>query len=79
LEQTATAARQRVPPSSSSSSSSAVASQLIPTISSTYEDTVIAELHFQAAVVLNVRQLVNIILNSSTDYASYHDLMEQAL
>jgi hypothetical protein len=30
--------------------------------------------------VLNVRQLVNIVLNSSsTNYASWHDLMEQAL
>jgi hypothetical protein len=45
LEQTATAARQRVPSSSSSSSSPAVASQLVPTASSTYEDTVVAELH----------------------------------
>jgi hypothetical protein len=29
--------------------------------------------------VLNVRQLVNIILDSSTNYVSWHDLMEQAL
>jgi hypothetical protein len=29
--------------------------------------------------VLNVRQLVNIILDSSTNYTSWHDLMEQAL
>jgi hypothetical protein len=41
LEQTATAACQRVP----SSSSLATASQLVPTASSTYEDTVIAGLH----------------------------------
>jgi hypothetical protein len=70
LEQTATAARQRVPSSSSSSSSPAAASQLVLTASSTYEDTVVAELHLQAAAVLNVRQLVNIVLNSSTNYAS---------
>jgi hypothetical protein len=75
LDQTATAARQRVP----SSSSPAVASQLVPTASSTYEDTVVAGLHLQAAAVLNVRQLVNIVLDSSTNYASWRDLMEQAL
>jgi hypothetical protein len=79
LEQTATAARQRVPSSSSSSSSPVVASQLIPTASSTYEDTVVSGLHLQAAAVLNVRQLVNIVLDSSTNYASWRDLMEQAL
>jgi hypothetical protein len=79
LEQTATAARQRVPSSSSSSSSPVVASQLIPTASSTYEDTVVSGLHLQAAALLNVRQLVNIVLDSSTNYASWRDLMEQAL
>jgi hypothetical protein len=70
LEQTATATHQRVPSSSSSSSSPAAASQLVPTASSTYEDTVVAELHLQAAALLNVRQLVNIVLDSSTNYAS---------
>jgi hypothetical protein len=55
LEQTATAVRQRVPSSSSSSSSPAVASQLVPTTSLTYEDTVVAGLHLQTAAVLNVR------------------------
>jgi hypothetical protein len=79
LEQTATAARQRVPSSLSSASSPATAPPLVPTVSSTYEDTVVAGLHLQAAAVLNVRQLVNIILNSSTNYACWHDLMEQAL
>jgi hypothetical protein len=80
LEQTATAARQRVPSSSSSSSSPAVASQLVPTASSTYEDTVVTGLHLHAAAVLNVRQLVNIVLDSSSiNYVSWHDLMEQAL
>jgi hypothetical protein len=73
LEQTATAVRQRVPSSFS-------ASQLVPTASSTYEDTVVAELHLQVATVLNVCQLVNIVLDSSsTNYASWCDLMEQAL
>jgi hypothetical protein len=39
--------------------------------SSSYEETVIAGLHLQAAAVLNVRSLVNIVLNStSTTYAS---------
>jgi Flp pilus assembly protein TadG len=79
LEQTATAARQCVPSSSSSSSSPAAASQLVPTASSTYEDTVVAGLHLQAAAMLNVRQLVNIVLDSSTNYANWRDLMEQAL
>jgi hypothetical protein len=77
LEQTATAARQRVP--SSSSSFPVAASQLIPTASSTYEETVVAGLHLQAAAMLNVRQLVNIVLDSSTNYLSWRDLMEQAL
>jgi hypothetical protein len=79
LEQTATAACQRVSSSSSLSSSLAVASQLVPTASSTYEDMVVTGLHLQAAAVLNVRQLVNIVLDSSTNYASWRDLMEQAL
>jgi hypothetical protein len=69
-----------VPSSSSSSSSPAAASQLVPTASSTYEDTIVTGLHLQAAAVLNVRQLMNIILDSSsTNYASWRDLMEQAL
>jgi hypothetical protein len=55
LEQMATAAHQCVPSSSSSSSSPAAASQLVPTASSTYEDTVVVGLHLQAAAVLNVR------------------------
>jgi hypothetical protein len=75
LEQTATAARQRVPSSPSSTSSPTVASPLVPTASSTYEDTVVARLHLQAATVLNVRQLVNIVLDSSTNYACWRDLM----
>jgi hypothetical protein len=76
----ATAARQHVPSSSSSSSSPAAASQLVPIASSTYEDTVVAGLQLQPAVVLNVRQLVNIVLDSpSTNYATWRDLMEQAL
>jgi hypothetical protein len=32
----------------------------------TYEDTVIASLQLQAAAVLNSRQLVNIVLDSSS-------------
>jgi hypothetical protein len=68
-----------VPSSSSSSSSPAAASQLVPTASSKYEDTVVVGLHLQAAAVLNVRQLVNIVLDSSTNYACWRDLMEQAL
>jgi hypothetical protein len=80
LEQTATAARQHVPSLFSSSSSPAAASQLVPTASSSYEDTVVAGLHLQAAAVLNVHQLVNIVLDSSsTNYARWRDLMEHAL
>jgi hypothetical protein len=80
LEQTATAIHQRVPSSSSSSSSPVTASQLVPTTSLTYEDTVIVGLHPQATVMLNVRQQVNIVLNSSpTNYVCWRDLMEQAL
>jgi hypothetical protein len=56
-----------------------VASQLVATASSTYGDTVVTGLHFQAAALLNVRQLVNIVLDSSTNYASWRDLMERAL
>jgi hypothetical protein len=57
-----------------------VAPPLVPIASSTYEDTVIAGLHLQATAVLNVCQLVNIIFNSSsTNYACWCDLMEQAL
>jgi hypothetical protein len=79
LEQTATAACQRVPSSPSSASSSTTVPPLVPTASSTYEDTVVVGLHLQAAAVLNVRQLVNIVLDSSTNYACWRDLMEQAL
>jgi hypothetical protein len=80
LEQMATAAHQRVPSSTSSASSPAVAPPLVPSASSTYEDTVVARLHLQAVEVLNVRQLVNIVLDSSsTNYAYWCDLMEQTL
>jgi hypothetical protein len=64
LEKAAVAARQLVPGSSSSTThtSSAVSS---------YEETVVAGLHLQAAAVLNVHSLVNIVLDSSTTtYAS---------
>jgi hypothetical protein len=79
LEQTATVVRQRVPSSPSSASSPAAVSPLVPTASSTYEDTVVAGFHLEAAAVLNVRQLVNIILDSSTNYTTWRDLMEQSL
>jgi hypothetical protein len=76
LEQTAIAARQCV---STSSSAAASASQIVPATSSSYEDTVVDGLHLQATAVLNVRQLVNVVLDSFTNYASWRDLMEQAL
>jgi hypothetical protein len=76
LDKMTIAARQCVPSLSSSSSSPAAASQLIPTTSSTYEDTIVAGLHLQAVTVLNIRQMVNFILDSSTtNYASWRDLM----
>jgi hypothetical protein len=57
-----------------------MASWLVPTASLTYKDMVVTGLHLQAATVLNVRQLVNIVLDSSsTNYASWRVLMEQAL
>jgi hypothetical protein len=68
-----------MPSSPSSASSPLAAPLLVPTASSTYEDTVVVELHLQAAAVLIVRQLVNIILDSSTNYACWRDLMEQPL
>jgi hypothetical protein len=40
---------------------------------------VVARFHLQSVAVLNVHQLVNIVLNSSTNYANWRDLMEQAL
>jgi hypothetical protein len=67
-----------MPSSPSSASSPLAAPLLVPTASSTYEDTVVVELHLQAAAVLIVRQLVNIILDS-TNYACWRDLMEQPL
>jgi hypothetical protein len=80
LEQTATVVRQHVSSSSSLSSSPGAALQLVPTASSTYEDTIITRLHLQATAVLNIRQLVNIVLDSCfTNYASWRDLMEHTL
>jgi hypothetical protein len=54
-EARAAAARHRVPSSPSSASSPTAAPPLVSAASSTYEDTVVAELHLQAAAVLNVR------------------------
>jgi hypothetical protein len=68
-----------VPSSPSSASSPAAASPLIPTAFLTYEDKVVTGLHLQVAAVLNVRQLVNIVIDSSTSYAGWRGLMEQAL
>jgi hypothetical protein len=73
LEKAAVAARHLVPGSSSSPNHT-------PPSSSSYEETVIAGLHLQAAAVLNVRSLVNIVLDStSTTYASWRDLMMMVL
>jgi hypothetical protein len=69
LEKAAIAARQLVPGSSSSTTHTTPAA-------SSYEETVVAGLHLQATAVLNVRSLVNIVLDfSSTTYASWRDLM----
>jgi hypothetical protein len=73
LEKAAVAARQLVLSSSSGLNHT-------PPSSSSYEETVIADLHLQAAAVLNVRSLVNIVLDStSTTYASWRDLMMMVL
>jgi hypothetical protein len=72
LEKVAVAARQLVPGSSSAPHPSPV--------TSSYEETVVAGLHLQAAAVLNVRSLVNIVLDSSsTTYASWRDMMMMVL
>jgi hypothetical protein len=55
LEQTAIAAHQHVSSLPSSASSPATAPPLVPTASSTYEDTIVAGLHLQPTTVLNVR------------------------
>jgi hypothetical protein len=69
LEKAVVAARQLVPGSSSGAPHTSPAT-------SSYEETVVAGLHLQAAAVLNVCSLVNIVLDSSsTTYASWRDLM----
>jgi hypothetical protein len=69
LEKAAVAARQLVPGSSSSTTHTSPAA-------SSYEEIIVASLHLQAATILNVRSLVNIVLDSSsTTYASWRDLM----
>jgi hypothetical protein len=70
LEKAAVAARQLVPGSSSGTIHTS------PT-SSSYEKTVVAGLHLQAAVILNVRSLVNIVLDST--YSNRRDLMMMVL
>jgi hypothetical protein len=73
LEKAAVAARQLVPGLSTGPNHT-------PPSSSSYEETVIAGLHLQAAAVLNIRSLVNIVLDStSTTYASWRDLMMMVL
>jgi hypothetical protein len=73
LEKAAVAACWLVPGSSSGTIHTS------PTLSS-YEETVVAGLHLQAAAVLNVRSLVNIVLvSTSTTYSSWHDLMMMVL
>jgi hypothetical protein len=73
LEKAAVAARQLVPSSSSGTVHTSPSS-------SSYEETVVAGLHLQAAAVLNVRSLMNIVLDStSTAYASWRDLMMMVL
>jgi hypothetical protein len=73
LEKAAVAAHQLVPGSSSSASHPS-------SVTSSYEETVVTGLHLQAAAVLNIRSLVNIVLNSSsTTYASWRDMMMMVL
>jgi hypothetical protein len=73
LEKAVVAAHQLVPGSSSGTVHTSRSS-------SSYEETVVADLHLQVAAVLNVRCLMNIILDStSTAYASWCDLMMMVL
>jgi hypothetical protein len=73
LEKAVVAACQLVPGSSSGTTHTSSAA-------SSYEETVGAGLHLQAVAVLNVRSLVNIVLDSSsTTYASWRDLMMMVL
>jgi hypothetical protein len=73
LEKAAVAARQLVLGSSSGTVHTSPSS-------SSYEETVVVGLHLQAAAVLNVRSLMNIILDStSTAYVSWRDLMMMVL
>jgi hypothetical protein len=73
LEKAAVAAHQLVLGSSSGTVHTSLSS-------SSYEETVVAGLHLQAATVLNVRSLMNIVLDStSTAYASWRDLMMMVL
>jgi hypothetical protein len=73
MEKAAIAARQLMPVSSSGTTHTSPAS-------SSYEETVVAGLHLQAAAILNIRSLVNIVLDSSsTTYASWRDLMMMVL
>jgi hypothetical protein len=71
LEKVAVATRQLVPGSSSAPHPSPV--------TSSYEETIVAGLHLQAAAVLNIRSLMNIVLDSSFTYASWRDLMMMVL
>jgi hypothetical protein len=61
LKQQAAATKKLVPGSASSLTTEPA------TNSSSYEDTVVANLHIQAAAVLNVRSFVNIILDATSD------------
>jgi hypothetical protein len=73
LEKATIAACQLVPGSSSSTTHTSLAP-------SSYEETIVAGLHLQAAAILNVRSLMNIVLDSSsTTYASWRDLMMMVL
>jgi hypothetical protein len=73
LEKAAVAAHQLVPGLSSGTIHTSPSS-------SSYEETLVAGLHLQAAAVLNARSLMNIVLDStSTTYASWRDLMMMVL
>jgi hypothetical protein len=72
LEKAAVAAHQLVPGSSSGTIHTSPSS-------SSYEETVVTGLHLQAAAVLNVRSLVNVLDSTSTTYASWRDLMMMVL
>jgi hypothetical protein len=74
LDRKSAAAKRLLPPSSSSLTTADTPN------GTSYDSTVVSNLHIQATTVSNVRQLVNIVLDTtSSNYALWRDLMLMAL